>query len=266
MDSVHSRLVDLTQAVAQGRLALAEVAAISGDELDAIYETAVMRLDTGRPVEGAKMLAALVVLYPFAHEYWRAYAIALMRLGERQAAMRATDMARALAPNQGAALAAELLGETGHLDATNPRIEGQAEITATNVGAPVEITQTDVKRADEVTDAHIDTSTAFADEITASGVAEPTQPEARPRRSEPRITWPVESDQPSAPEVTPRLAVPERSMTALVDRRPRTMEHSDTARIDRRTRRRVQPAPLHYDDSLTAIVRRRAGAPIGEDV
>jgi hypothetical protein len=304
MDAVRSRLRELAQAVAQGRLALAEVAAISGDELDAIYETAVMRLDTGRAAEGAKMLAALVVLYPFAHEYWRAYAVALTRLGERRAAVRAKDMARALAPNQSAALAAELLGETGHLETTNPNIDGRAEPTAPAIAALGEITRTDIpsaatdaanqwrshgKRASgtrvagaaEVTDVHIDAPVAFADETTGTGPqrAEPTQPIAGPRRgaepthpgiepiTEPRITWPVADEPTSTPDATPRPLVFERSMTAIVDRRPRPIEAgSDTARIDRRLRRRVQSSPLQYDDSLTAIVRRRTGAPLGEDV
>ena len=93
-----SAKTELVAAVRAGRLALAEVAGITGSELDALYETAVMRLELGRPDEASRMLGALVVLYPFAAEYWRAYAEVLTATGNLPAATKASAMADILAP------------------------------------------------------------------------------------------------------------------------------------------------------------------------
>lgn len=88
----------LARALREGRLALAEVAGITTGELDAIFETAAMRMDLGRADEAARMLGALVVLYPFGAEYWRAYAVALSAIGNTEAAERARAMAVAIEP------------------------------------------------------------------------------------------------------------------------------------------------------------------------
>ncbi|MEZ0311898.1 MAG: BTAD domain-containing putative transcriptional regulator [Myxococcota bacterium] len=278
MDSVRARIKELSRAVAEGRLALAEIAAISPDELDAIYETAVMRLDVGRYADAARMLASLVVLYPFACEYWRAYAIALKLLGETAAAQRAQAMVRSLDPGTPEELVRELLGDHKVDEPTNPRIENKPEITAMvdlgdispRRGAPGETTEpriqvTPVRLGDHGTTTQ---SMTVRPEITVTAV--PNAPMVQHEPTE-RIHWPIEEEptalniRPGVP-TQPRPMKRERSVTALVDRRPRPIESGgDTARIDRRFRRRVMETGPAADDSLTAVIRRRKGLPLGED-
>ncbi|MBC7792086.1 MAG: hypothetical protein H7Z43_00130, partial [Clostridia bacterium] len=73
-------------------------AGITPNELNAIYETAAARMDLGRAGEAARMLGALVVLYPFGADYWRAYALALQTLGDMDGARRATAMTLLITP------------------------------------------------------------------------------------------------------------------------------------------------------------------------
>lgn len=276
MELGPARLKELSRAVAEGRLALAEIAAISPDELDAIYETAVMRLDVGRYGEAARMLAALVVLYPFASEYWRAYAIALKHLGEEAAAQRARAMVRSLDPGTPEELVRELLGDHKVDEATNPHIAAPVEKTA--VFELRDVTPRGGHASDpehtEPRIAHspmplgeVTNTQTMAPEITLTSVAAPG---AVPLEPTDRIHWPIE-DEPTAlnrkPGVptTPRPQARERSVTALVDRRPRPIEGGDTARLDRRFKRRITESAVPFDDSLTAIVRRRKGLPLGED-
>lgn len=278
---IHSRLKDLARAVGEGRLALSEVAAVSPDELDAIYETAVMRIDTGRNADAARMLAGLVVLYPFAHEYWRAYSVALKNLGELVAARRAQEMVRALEPDPSEELVRELLGETGAAEPTNPGIQAPAEVTAVKIVLGPD-TRAD-SSAGEITEPRInmppipvplggDASTTLSlhgrpePTVTITAAAGPA-----PEPTE-RFVWPIEEEptaltkRPGVP-TTPKLMRKDRSITALVDRRPRPMESGgDTARVDRRFRRRVVTGPAPINDNFTAIVRRRKGLPLGEDV
>lgn len=278
MDKVRARIKELSRAVAEGRLALAEIAAVSPEELDAIYETAVMRLDVGRYADAARMLAALVVLYPFAHEYWRAYAIALKNLGEHAAHRRAQAMVRSLDPGVPEDVMREMLGGHSVDEATNPRIDNLPEVTAVNIELSAHTLVGRDPTTAETTEPRImpepfggestaTQSLAGRPEVTVTAVAgvmvpvEPTD----------RITWPIE-DEPTSltrtPGVstTPKPLARDRSVTALVDRRPRQLEPSDTARIDRRFRRRVTESIVPLDDNLTAIVRRRKGLPLGEDV
>ena len=280
MESVRARIKELSRAVAEGRLALAEIAAISADELDAIYETAVMRLDVGRYADAARMLASLVVLYPFACEYWRAYAIALRLLGETAAAQRAQAMVRSLDPGTPEELVRELLGDHKVDEATNPRIETKPEITAVvDLGdlspragtAPGESTEPRIAMPPVALGEHGTTTHSMIarPEITVTAV--PTTPMVQVEPTE-RIHWPIE-DEPTALNVRPGVPTQprpikrERSVTALVDRRPRPIESGgDTAKIDRRFRHRVVESPLPVDDSLTAIFRRRKGLPLGEDL
>ena len=279
MDSVRARIAELSRAVAEGRLALAEIAAISADELDAIYETAVMRLDVGRHADAARMLAALVVLYPFACEYWRAYAIALELLGESAAAQRARSMVRSLDPGTPEELVRELLGDHAVDEPTNPRIAATPEITAV-----VDLGELSPHSGSALTDStepriamppvplsEQGTATRSMNdrpEVTVTAVPDAPMAQAEPTE---RIHWPIEQE-PTALNVRPGVSTQprpikrERSVTALVDRRPRPMESGgDTARIDRRFRHRVVESPLPVDDSLTAIMRRRKGLPLGED-
>jgi hypothetical protein len=280
MDSVRARIKELSRAVAEGRLALAEIAAISAEELDAIYETAVMRLDVGRYADAARMLASLVVLYPFACEYWRAYAIALKAPGETAAAQRARAMVRSLDPGTPEELVRELLGDHKVDEPTNPRIENKPEITAVvDAGAisaraghaPSETTEPRIQVTPVLLGDHGTTTQSMTGRPEITVTAVPSTPMVQVEPTE-RIHWPIE-DEPTAlnarPGVPtqPRPLKRERSVTALVDRRPRPIESGgDTARIDRRFRRRVVEGPLPVDDGLTAIMRRRKGLPLGEDV
>ncbi len=277
MELGPARMKELARAVAEGRLALAEIAAISPDELDAIYETAVMRLDVGRYAEAARMLAALVVLYPFAIEYWRAYAIALKHLGEDAAAQRARAMVRSLDPGTPEDLVRELLGDHKVDEATNPHIVAPVESTAvfelrdvaprTRHASDSENTEPRIAHAPHTSGEVTQTTQAMSPEITLTSVAAPATAPLEPTD---RIHWPIEAEPTSLTSkhgvpTTPRPQARERSVTALVDRRPRPIEGGDTARIDRRFKRRITTSPLPIDDSLTAIVRRRKGLPLGED-
>jgi len=93
-------LADLIDAVARGRLALAEVGGITPAELDALYELAAARLDVGRNREAADILAGLLTLFPYAARAWRAYGVALHRLLEIEPARRAYDAALLLDPDE----------------------------------------------------------------------------------------------------------------------------------------------------------------------
>ena len=88
-----AQIAELTDAVARGRLALAEVAQISADELEAIYELGAQRLDADRIVEAETIFAGLIALFPFSACYWRAYGIALHRTMHLQRARDAYDTA-----------------------------------------------------------------------------------------------------------------------------------------------------------------------------
>ncbi len=278
MESVRARIAEISRAVASGRLALAEVAAISPDELDAMYETAVMRLDVGRYADAARMLASLVVLYPFACEYWRAYAIALNQLGEKAAAQRAKAMVRSLDPGTPEELVRELLGDHKVDEPTNPHIDMKPETTAVFDVVDVSPSATGTGETTEprihvrpapLGDATVTQSMTARPEVTVTAIPDAPMVQLEPTE---RIHWPIE-DEPTALNARPGVSVQprpikrERSVTALVDRRPRPIESGgDTARIDRRFRRRLTESPLPLDDSLTAIIRRRNGLPLGEDV
>jgi hypothetical protein len=122
---------DLTDALARGRLTLAEVAAIPPSELDALYELGAQCLDTERDAEAVDLLGGLVALFPFAAAYWRAYAIALHRCLELERARAAYEAALLLQPDHARTRCyrSEVLLYLGHKD------EARAEL-GTLVASP----------------------------------------------------------------------------------------------------------------------------------
>ncbi len=94
----HELLVD---ALARGRLALAELAAIPPVELAALFETGAQLLEVGREHDAAELLGCLVALFPFSARFWRGYGVALHRLGELNRALGAYEASRLLEPNHG---------------------------------------------------------------------------------------------------------------------------------------------------------------------
>lgn len=92
-------LADLTDAVARGRLTLAELAAVAPDELDTLFAVAAERIDHGRIDEGRVLLAGLVALFPYDARYWRAYGIALHRTEDHESAVFAYNAALLLQPH-----------------------------------------------------------------------------------------------------------------------------------------------------------------------
>ena len=99
MARASAQLDALTDAVARGRLALAEVALIPPRELDAMFELAAQYLDTGRDTEATTVLGGLVALFPFSSRFWRAYGVALHRQLEVSRARAAYEAALALEPS-----------------------------------------------------------------------------------------------------------------------------------------------------------------------
>lgn len=91
-------LTALIDAVARGHLSLAEVSALSETELDALYELAAERLDTGRLPEAIAIFAGLVALFPFSARYWRGLGVAQHRSGAYPAAVAAYAASLALEP------------------------------------------------------------------------------------------------------------------------------------------------------------------------
>ncbi len=93
---VSQVLAEITDALARGHVSLAEVARLRERELDAIYGVALLRFDVGHDEVAATILAGLVALSPYSARYWRAYGVALHRLGAWPEARRAYDAALAL--------------------------------------------------------------------------------------------------------------------------------------------------------------------------
>lgn len=115
--SLH--LADLTDALARGRLAIAEIVGMTAAELDAVHAMALARLDVGQDAQAAELLAGLVALFPFSPRYWRAYGVALHRLRGFAEARRAYDAALALEPGHAATsgLRGEVLALLGDVPA-----------------------------------------------------------------------------------------------------------------------------------------------------
>ena len=100
MTDVAAPILDvLTDALARGRVTVAEAAGIAQRELEAWFELACVRLDTGRYADAATLLAALVTVFPYSGKYWRAYGIALHIGMQLRRALAAYDIALKLEPD-----------------------------------------------------------------------------------------------------------------------------------------------------------------------
>lgn len=99
MPPLDSEVASLADALARGRLAIADVAGVTTPELDAIFELAAEQLEAERHNEAVSLLGGLVTLFPFSARYWRAYGIALHRAQLTADARSAYDVALLLEPN-----------------------------------------------------------------------------------------------------------------------------------------------------------------------
>ena len=77
---------------------MGEIAGISPEELDALFELGAQRLDTERNHEAVEVFAGLVALYPYASKHWRAYGIALHRVMRLPAALAAYEASLLIEP------------------------------------------------------------------------------------------------------------------------------------------------------------------------
>jgi len=116
---------ELTDALARGRLTIAELAALQPTELDAIAALASEYLDVDRCDEAASLFAGLVTLNPFTAHYWRGYGIALHRRLELRGALAAYDAALLLEPDnlRIACYRAEIYLYLGELDRARSALE-----------------------------------------------------------------------------------------------------------------------------------------------
>ena len=98
MESASLQL-PLCDALARGRLSIAEMCGLEPEELDALCELAAEKLDLGLIEEAVRLLAGLIALYPFEAKYWRVYAIALHQLDAIPQATQACIAALNLDPS-----------------------------------------------------------------------------------------------------------------------------------------------------------------------
>lgn len=95
-----SLLSNLTDGLARGRICIGEIAGISPEELDALFELGAQRLDTDRNHEAVKVFSGLVALYPYSAKHWRAYGIALHRVMRLSAALAAYEASLLIEPGR----------------------------------------------------------------------------------------------------------------------------------------------------------------------
>ncbi|MBI5511865.1 MAG: hypothetical protein HY903_24175 [Deltaproteobacteria bacterium] len=128
---------DLVEALALGRLAAAELAAIVPRELEALFELGASLLDAGRDDAAADVFGGLVALFPFTPKYWRAYGVALHRRLEIARARAAYDAALTLEPTHQATRCyrAEVLLYAGDLELARAELEDLAQHGAPAVAA-----------------------------------------------------------------------------------------------------------------------------------
>lgn len=122
---------DVVDALARGRMTLAEAGAIPSRELDALFALAAEYLDTERDQEAADILTGLVTLYPYSARFWRGLGVALHRLMLVEQARAAYDAALLLAPDHLTTLCYR--GEAhlylGHLDQARKDLERATKST-----------------------------------------------------------------------------------------------------------------------------------------
>lgn len=260
---------DLADALARGRLCMAEVADISPAELNALFEVGARRLEHGSLADAAEIFAGLVMLFPYSAKYWRGYAVCLHRQGALEQAAAAYRAAVLLEPEHG--LAQCYLGEVlvqlgdsagvGHVMAASQSGDPAARSRA---GLLLRALQPDAKPLPPK---------------PAPLSTEPTDPlfnaaDGRPLPLQAGRFSAVESQYtpPKVPEpVTDRLFVGEGPReitgtdTAEVPRGPSpaklgdSSQASQTAQVDRRPRPRQPVLP-------TAWRRRKAGLPLTDEI
>ena len=118
----------LCDALATGRVCMAEMVLLDPPELEAMFEVAAARLDTGRVDDAIVLLAALVTLYGYSAKYWRALGVALHLAHRQGAAMQAYRLALHLDPDHALTLCylGELMLFGGSPDDARPLLEQAA--------------------------------------------------------------------------------------------------------------------------------------------
>ena len=94
-----SVLDNLCDALARGRLCLAELVLLEPPELEAMYHMGLGRIDAGRVDEAVTILQALVALYAYSAKYWRTLGLALHLGRHLEAAILAYQLALHLEPD-----------------------------------------------------------------------------------------------------------------------------------------------------------------------
>ncbi len=115
----------LTDALARGRLTLAEIGGFAPAELCALYALGTERLEAGHLDEAADILAGITTLFPYDARFWRALGITLHHKLALAQARAAYDAALLLEPGHRPTLAyrGEVLVYLGEKDAARADLE-----------------------------------------------------------------------------------------------------------------------------------------------
>ena len=119
----------LVDAIARGRLSVAELCGLSPEELEVLGELGAQHLDTGRDREAVRIFGGLVALFPYAARHWRGYAVALHRIGAWEQARASYDAALLLEPDvlEMFCYRGEVLLYLGEINAARPDLERAME-------------------------------------------------------------------------------------------------------------------------------------------
>ncbi len=91
-------LSDITDALARGRLTLAELLQLTAAELDALTDCAVRRMSVGMLADAVTLFRSRVTLEPYCARAWRGLGVALHRQADYPQARAAYEAALLLAP------------------------------------------------------------------------------------------------------------------------------------------------------------------------
>lgn len=235
-------LHNVVDAVARGRLALAELVGLTEAELDAIYMLAVTRMDMQRNAEAHVLLAGLLTLFPYQATYWQAYGIALHRLHMHQAAKQAYDVALLLAPHH--------LPTTGH--------RGEMQLYLGNKAAA----QADLQAACASSDNNVaQRAQALLQRLALAqdAVAEP------PSITQDTTTFVLADSTPLPLEDGPLAQSDAAFLASEADEITRTHVRSPAA-VTLQTQEPTQAAAAPLEITHTAIVRRRQGGRVDEEL
>lgn len=278
-----------TDAIARGRLCLGEVAGISPEELDALFEFGAQRLEANRLEEAIPVFGGLITLFPYRATHWRAYGVALHRSGRFPQAEVAYRAALLLHPGhlptllyQGevllmlaeAAQARALLEEVAASSA--PRLAATARRLLDHIEKlpPAETSPTPAPATPDLPEDLPPESTSPYFELP-DGRSLPLHPS--PFQEEDTLEGPTPIQ--SAPDVvyhgppapTPHSPpVKERTQTAIVPRRSLRKREDTSARAENTAilpRSRVSRSlksgePLSTEGTETAVVKRRSHQPL----